>query len=160
LYGDESGDYTGATRLRDGRVHIEPHTHRRRKTHLTGVRSAKRRLWKIFQQDDNHGYDPRNRPLYSGQAKRKARLTQPYMFLPRACPEFHVLPLKKPTGELCGVFSVEFDLNTLSEFVSALSLSEHLRSSCSRPTKCYRASEPTQPGRQGREGQRGDAHPG
>ena len=23
LYGDESGDYTGATRLNDGRVHIE-----------------------------------------------------------------------------------------------------------------------------------------
>jgi serine phosphatase RsbU (regulator of sigma subunit) len=131
LYGDEqSGDYTGATRLRDGRLHIErTHTAPDGKTHLTEYEVQPDSSWSPIRQDDNSGYDPRKRPFYV-LAKEKGRLawTPPYMFFTQGLPGIScVVPVKKPTGELRGVISVEFDLNALSEFVSALSLSEHAR---------------------------------
>jgi serine phosphatase RsbU (regulator of sigma subunit) len=129
LYGDESGDYVGATRLNDGRLHIE-------RTHLASGRTHLREYevqgdgsWKLFRQDDNYGYDPRIRPFYI-LAKEKGRIawTPPYMFFTQGVPGIScVVPVKNSDGRLRGVFSVEFDLNALSEFVGRLSVSEHSR---------------------------------
>lgn len=129
LYGDESGDYTGATRLRDGSLHIERTHIVDGKTHLTEYEVHKDGSWKIVRQDNNSGYDPRTRPFYI-LAKEKDGLawTQPYMFFTQNLPGIScVIPVKEPNGQLRGVFSVEFDLNALSEFVANLSLSEHSR---------------------------------
>ena len=132
LYGDEaSGDYTGATRLRDGGLHIERTHIVDGKTHLTESEVQPDGSWKIVRQVDNYGYDPRKRPFYI-LAKEKGHLawTPPYMFFTQGLPGIScVIPVKKPgpQGGLRGVFSVEFDLNALSEFVSALSVSEHSR---------------------------------
>ena len=129
LYGDESGDYTGATRLRDGQVHIERTHMVKGKTHLTEYEVQSDGSWKIFRQDNDRGYDPRVRPFYV-LAKEKGKLawTPPYMFFSQGVPGIScVIPLKNSSGQLRGVFSVEFDLNALSEFVSALSISEHSR---------------------------------
>ena len=129
LYGDESGDYTGATRLHDGQVHIERTHIVGGKTHLMEYEVQGDGSWKLFQQDDNRGYDPRNRPFYV-LAKEKGKLawTPPYMFFTQGVPGIScVIPAKDAAGKFRGVFSVEFDLNALSEFVSALSVSEHSR---------------------------------
>lgn len=129
LYGDESGDYTGATRLRDGSIHIERTHIAGGKTHLTEYEVQRDGSWTIVRRDDDRGYDPRNRPFYL-LAKERGTLawTPPYMFFTQGLPGIScVIPVKRPTGELRGVFSVEFDLNALSEFVSAMSLSEHSR---------------------------------
>jgi phosphoserine phosphatase RsbU/P len=129
LYGDESGDYTGATRLHDGHLHIERTHIVNGKTHLTEYEVESDGSWKIFQQDDNRGYDPRNRPFYI-LAKEKGKLawTQPYMFFSQGVPGIScVIPVKNSAGKMRGVFSVEFDLNALSEFVSTFSISEHSR---------------------------------
>ncbi len=127
LYGDESGDYTGATRLRDGHLHIERTHIANGKTHLIEYEVQEDGSWKIFKQDDNQGYDPRKRPFYV-LAKEKGKLawTPPYMFFSQGVPGIScVIPLKNSAGAMRGVFSVEFDLNALSEFVSELSISEH-----------------------------------
>ncbi len=129
LYGDETGDYTGATRLRDGRLHIERTHIADGKTHLTEYEVEDDGSWKIFQQNDDRGYDPRRRPFYT-LAKESGKLswTPPYMFFSQGVPGIScVIPVKKPSGQMRGVFSVEFDLNALSEFVSSLSVSEHSR---------------------------------
>jgi phosphoserine phosphatase RsbU/P len=129
LYGDESGDYTGATRLRDGRLHVERTHIADGKTHLTEYEVENDGSWKFFQQNDDRGYDPRRRPFYT-LAKQSGKLawTPPYMFFSQGVPGIScVIPVKKSTGQMRGVFSVEFDLNALSEFVSSLPISEHSR---------------------------------
>jgi sigma-B regulation protein RsbU (phosphoserine phosphatase) len=127
LYGDESGDYTGATRLDNGRLHIERTHIANRKTHLTEYEVEDDGSWKIFQQNDDRGYDPRRRPFYT-LAKERGKLswTAPYMFFTQGVPGIScVIPVNNSKGQMRGVFSVEFDLNALSEFVSSLSISEH-----------------------------------
>ena len=129
LYGDESGDYTGATRLTDGQLHIERTHIADGKTHLTEYEVQSDGTWKVFLQDDTRGYDPRIRPFYK-LAKEKGKLawTAPYMFFSQGVTGIScVIPVKNVDGSLRGVFSVEFDLNALSEFVAGLSLSEHSR---------------------------------
>jgi phosphoserine phosphatase RsbU/P len=127
LYGNESGDYVGATRLTDGRFHIEQTHMIDGKTHLTEYEVQPDGGWKIFRQDDNSGYDPRKRPFYI-LAKQKGKLawTQPYMFFSTGVPGIScVIPVQDSAGKMRGVFSVDFDLNALSAFVSTLSISEH-----------------------------------
>ena len=129
LYGDESGDYTGAARLHDGQMHVERTHFVDGHTHLTEYEVQSDGSWKVFQQDDDRGYDPRNRPFYI-LAKEKGRLawTPPYMFFSQGVPDIScVIPVTDAAGRLRGVFSVEFDLNALSEFVNSLSISEHSR---------------------------------
>jgi phosphoserine phosphatase RsbU/P len=129
LYGDESGDYTGATRIDSGKLHIERTHLVDGHTHLTEYEVQNDGKWKVFQQDNDRGYDPRQRPFYL-LAKEKGRLawTAPYMFFSQGVPGIScVVPLNDSAGKLRGVFSVEFDLNALSEFIGRLSISEHSR---------------------------------
>lgn len=129
LYGDESGDYVGATRLNDNRLHIERTRITDGRTHLTEHEVQSDGSWKIFKQDENSGYDPRRRPFYQ-LAKEKGKLTwtPPYMFFSQGVPGIScVIPVNNAAGQFRGVFSVEFDLNALSQFVSKLSVSEHSR---------------------------------
>ena len=129
LYGDESGDYTGATRLRDGHLHIERTHIADGKTHLIEYEVQDDGSWKIFREDPNSGYDPRNRPFYV-LAKEKGKLawTAPYMFFSQGVPGIScVVPVNNAAGKMRGVFSVEFDLNALSQFISTLAISEHSR---------------------------------
>jgi sigma-B regulation protein RsbU (phosphoserine phosphatase) len=129
LYGDESGDYTGATRLNDGRLQIERTHIVNGQTKLTVYEVQADQSWKVVRQDDNSGYDPRKRPFYL-LAKERGKLswTKPYMFFTQGVPGIScVMPVKRPNGEFRGVFSVEFDLDALSQFVSSLSVSAHSR---------------------------------
>jgi serine phosphatase RsbU (regulator of sigma subunit) len=129
LYGSESGDYTGATRLRDGRLHVERTHVAGGKTHFTEYEVRDDGSWQLVGRNDDRGYDPRGRPFYLlAKRERKLAWTPPYMFFTQNLPGIScVVPVNRPTGELRGVFSVEFDLNALSEFVSELKLSEHSR---------------------------------
>ena len=129
LYGDESGDYAGATRLNDGQIHVERTHIVDGRTHLTEYVVEHDATWKVVRQDDNHGYNAHTRPYYL-LAKKEGRLawTPPYMFFTQGVPGIScVIPVSNSEGRLHGVFSVEFDLNALSEFVGRLSVSEHSR---------------------------------
>src|SRR3954451_19811135 len=64
LYGDESGDYTGAARLHDGRLHVERSRIAGGRAHFTEYEVNPDGTWRVFQQDDNRGYAPRTRPFY------------------------------------------------------------------------------------------------
>ncbi len=129
LYADETGEYTGTWRERDGRLRV-------RRAHIDGGRTRQTEYevgadgsWTVLKRSDDEGYDPRTRPFYL-LARDKGRLawTPPYMFFTQGVPGVScVIPLNDAGGRLRGVFSVEFDLNALSEFVSALSVSEHSR---------------------------------
>src|SRR5262245_9436359 len=129
LYGDEGGDHVAAARMRDGSVRIELTRLADKKTLLTEYEVQSDGTWKVALQDDTRGYDPRARPFYIlAQEKGKLAWTPPYMFFSQGVPGIScVIPVKEASGKLRGVFSVEFDLNALSEFVAALTISEHSR---------------------------------
>jgi serine phosphatase RsbU (regulator of sigma subunit) len=129
LYGSESGEYVGATRQADDRLHIKRTRIVDGRAHLTEFEVQSDGSWNVFQRDENYGYDSRNRPYYL-LAKEKGKLawTTPFMFFTQGVPGIScVIPVKNSAGRLRGVFSVEFDLNALSEFVGGLSISEHSR---------------------------------
>jgi serine phosphatase RsbU (regulator of sigma subunit) len=151
LYGEESGDYVGATRLNDGRLHILRTHLVNGRAHLTEYEVQSDGEWKVFRRDENNGYDARKRPFYV-LAKEKGKLawTPPYIFFTQGVPGIAcVIPVKNSAGGLRGVFSVEFDLNTLSEFVGQLSLSEHSRVFLFMPDETLLA-HPSQRNLQGR----------
>ncbi len=129
LYGDEAGDHVAAVRLNDGRVHIERTHIVEGHTHLTEYDVKPDGTMTVVRQDNDSGYDPRVRPFYTlAKARGKLAWTAPYMFFTQGVPGIScVIPVYTSAGVLRGVFSVEFDLNTLSEFVATLSVSEHSR---------------------------------
>ena len=84
---------------------------------------------KILKTEDDTGYDPRKRPFYLG-AKQAGRLVwlPPYVFYWQWVPGIScAVPVKDASGQLRGVLTADFDLNALSDFVSALSVSENSR---------------------------------
>jgi sigma-B regulation protein RsbU (phosphoserine phosphatase) len=129
LYGDESGDYVGTTRLKDGQIHIERTHLVDGRTHFTEYAVQTDGTWKVVAQEEDRHYDPRQRPYYA-LARQSGQLawTRPYMFFSQGVPGIScVLPVYRPSGKLRGVFSVEFDFNELSGFIGRLSISDHSR---------------------------------
>lgn len=137
LYGDEAGNFATLFRMNDGRLHVKRTHLVNGLTHLTEYEVMDDGSWKIVRHDNNAGYDPRNRPFYLlAKEKRRLAWTGPYMFFTQGVPGIScVVPALRPTGELRGVFSVDFDLIALSQFVGSLSISENSRVFLFTPTQ-------------------------
>jgi serine phosphatase RsbU (regulator of sigma subunit) len=83
--------------------------------------------WQLNRKDDDSGYDPRKRPFYlkAREAKRRVWLP-PYVFYDQGVPGITCAdPVYDEQGTLRGVLTVDFELNALSDFVSALGVSAH-----------------------------------
>ena len=128
-YSDESGAFTGAYRAPDGGTLIK-HSHIvNAKTKSVEYDTLPDGTRKILKTEDDTGYDPRKRPFYLG-AKQAGRLVwlPPYVFYWQWVPGITcAVPVKDASGQLRGVLTADFDLNALSDFVSALSVSENSR---------------------------------
>ncbi|MFT3684760.1 MAG: SpoIIE family protein phosphatase [Phycisphaerales bacterium] len=127
LYGSETGEYTAAARQSDGSLRFERTFKNGDTVSFVEFAVLGDRISKEVKRDNASGYDPRKRPFYT-LAVEKGRLswTPPYMFFTEGVPGIScVLPVRDANEKLRGVLSVEFDLRALSEFVSALSISEH-----------------------------------
>jgi serine phosphatase RsbU (regulator of sigma subunit) len=128
-YGDEHGTFTGAYRTPEGGLRINSSRIVNGKTKLVEHDVRPDGTWSLSRTDDDSGYDPRKRPFYV-KARQEGRLVwlPPYVFYNQGVPGIScAAPVKDAAGKLRGVLSVDFDLNALSEFVSALSVSEHSR---------------------------------
>jgi serine phosphatase RsbU (regulator of sigma subunit) len=128
-YGDAAGTFTGAYRTPEGGLRINRSRIVSGKTRLIEQDVLPDGTTKVFKTDEDSGYDPRTRPFYE-KAKRQGRLVwlPPYVFYNQGVPGIScAAPVTDTAGKLRGVLSVDFDLNALSEFVSALSVSEHSR---------------------------------
>jgi phosphoserine phosphatase RsbU/P len=126
-YSDENGSFTGAHRRPDGGTLIN-HSHIvNGKTKLVEYDSLPDGTRKILKSHDDSGYDPRKRSWYIG-AKQAGRLVwlPPYVFYWQWVPGITcAVPVKDASGSFRGVLTADFDLNALSEFVAALSVSDH-----------------------------------
>lgn len=126
-YGDETGRFTGATRTPEGKLRINRSRIENGKTHLLEHDVRPDGSWEVSRTDPDSGYDPRTRPFYT-KARQEGRLVwlPPYVFYDSGVPGISCsVPVKDPAGKIRGVLSVDFDLNSLSDFVADLSVSAH-----------------------------------
>jgi sigma-B regulation protein RsbU (phosphoserine phosphatase) len=128
-YSDEAGAFTGAYRMPDGKLRLYRSTIANGRTHRVEHDVLPDGSLKLFQTDDDSGYDPRGRPFYT-QAKQLGRLTwlKPYLFQLFWAPGVTcAAPVTDASGKFRGVLTADFDLIALSQFVAGLSISEHSR---------------------------------
>ena len=132
-YSDAAGAFTGAYRTADGELH----------TNLSQLDAAGRTTldeydvagraadgaWTPRRHVDDTGYDPRTRPFYrAAEAARRRVWTAPYVFFEQGVPGITCAePDIGPDGVLRGVYTVDFDLNILSDFVRTLDFTPHGR---------------------------------
>jgi serine phosphatase RsbU (regulator of sigma subunit) len=129
-YGDESGAFVGALRTRAGEVHVnQSRIKPDGRTDVVEYDVQADGSWRQVRHESDSGYDPRSRPYYrlAGEARRLV-WTPPYVFYDQGVPGVTCAnPLFDPAGNLRGVFTVDFDLGTLSQFVGGLSVSPNSR---------------------------------
>jgi len=127
-YGDELGNFSGAYRDTDGDLHVSQTT-----TSSGGTSEdyivEENDQWKLRLKETNYGYDPRQQGFYNA-AKQSKKLIWigPFILYDEGvpgitCAEAH----QGPNGQVRGVFSIDFDLNFLSQFVRQLRFGDNGR---------------------------------
>jgi adenylate cyclase len=83
--------------------------------------------WVPLRKSDDFGYDPRTRPFYERATAAKKRVwIEPYVFFDEGVPGITcAAPVYAKDGSLRGVFTIDFDLNILSEFAAQVRTSAH-----------------------------------
>jgi phosphoserine phosphatase RsbU/P len=126
-FSDEAGTFTGAYRTPTGTYRVNQSRIVGGKTNLSEHNVLADGRWVLHRRQDDTGYDPRTRPFYF-EARRAGGLVwlPPYVFFDEAVPGVSCAkPIYGGDDQLLGVLSADFDLNTLSTFVSGLSVSPH-----------------------------------
>jgi adenylate cyclase len=125
-YGDEMGNFSGAYRTPDGDLHVSQTTPAQGGTEEDYL-VDKNDAWKLHERETNYGYDPRDQGFYEiAKQNRKLLWLGPFILFDEGvpgitCAEPHI----GNDGMVRGVFSIDFDLNFLSEFVSKLRFGDH-----------------------------------
>jgi adenylate cyclase len=124
-YGDEAGSFAGVFRATDGALHSNESRIEDGKTRLRVLDLDAPGGPRVVRAEEDTGYDPRARPFYAAARARAGRVwLPPYVFYEQGVPGVTCARAHRgPGGALRGVFTVDFDLNALSEFVRSLALS-------------------------------------
>jgi len=132
IYGDARGAFTGAWSKPSGQLFLnESHVTPDGKSPLFSREVLSGGAFKFSRQEDDSGYDPRKRPYYEDAAALKPGgsgvvWVRPYIFYDQGVPGVScAAPLYNSDGSVEGVFSVDFTLNALSEFVAGSKVGEH-----------------------------------
>jgi adenylate cyclase len=127
-FADEKGTFVGATHAEAGKKPL--------RTNISWIVNNTtlsydydiddRGNQKLFRFDPNSGYDPRKRPFYKmAKAARKRIWTPPYIFFEQGVPGITCsAPVYDTYSNLLGVYSIDFDLNSLSGIVAKAKVSE------------------------------------
>jgi phosphoserine phosphatase RsbU/P len=119
-FSSSQGSFVGAYRNGDGTARLNESRIVNGKTQMIEYDVADGRIGKTLRQDPDSHYDPRTREFYIQAAKtHKIVWLPPYMFFGQdvagvTCAR----SIYDGEGNLVGVFTVDFDLTTLSEFVA------------------------------------------
>jgi sigma-B regulation protein RsbU (phosphoserine phosphatase) len=124
-FGDEAGTFTGVYRLPDGRLRVNQSRIEDGKTRLVEHDVRADLSWKFFRSEADSGYDPRKRPFYErARGEKRPVWHPPYIFYDQAVPGISCSrAVYDEAGRMRGVLSVDFDLNSLSQFLADLSVS-------------------------------------
>ena len=122
-YSDAAGSFTGAYRAQDGTLRVSYTRLRGGKSELTEYTVDDSGTWTPSLRKTDYGYDPRRDRFYEAAQSAGRRVwVGPYVFFDEGVPGMTcAAPHLAPDGRLLGVFTVDFNLNALSRFVSELS---------------------------------------
>lgn len=125
-YNDEHGNFTGAYRDANGALYVSEST-LEHGGELREYAVGPGGEWTLSAHQTNYGYDPRRDPFYEDARKAGHRVwTGPYAFFDEGVRGVScATPYLARDGHLLGVFTVDFNPNTLSNFVADLSFGKH-----------------------------------
>jgi len=122
-YSGEDGSFTGAYRASDGSLLFNASWIVDGKTKMEEFNVAQNGTWTPLRTSDDYGYDPRTRPFYTRAVEANQPIwTPPYVFFGQEIPGItYAAPRWNKERRRIGVFSVDFDLNRLSELMRQVS---------------------------------------
>lgn len=122
-YSGEDGSFTGAYRASDGSTLVNASWIVDGKTKMEEFNVSRDGVWTPIRTSEDYGYDPRNRPFYTRAVQANQPIwTPPYVFFGQEIPGItYAAPRWDKTRRRIGVFSVDFDLNRLSELMRQVS---------------------------------------
>ena len=122
-FSGEDGSFTGAYRASDGSTLVNASWIVDGKTKMEEFNVAKDGTWTALRTSDDYGYDPRTRPFYTRAVQANQPIwTPPYVFFGQEIPGItYAAPRWDKNRRRTGVFSVDFDLNRLSELMRQVS---------------------------------------
>jgi len=128
-YSDEQGNFTGAYRTVDGKLRVSQSTIRDGRGELREHTVEDSGAWTPSLHQTDYRYDPRTEPFFTGAREARRRVwIGPYVFFDEGVPGITcATPHLAPDGRLLGVFTVDFNLNFLSKFVTELRFGAHGR---------------------------------
>ncbi len=81
--------------------------------------------WKPLKHDESGSYDPRTRPFYKlAESAQSGVWTPPYVFAENVPGITYALPVRR-SGDVVGVYTIDFDLAGLSALARSLQFSPH-----------------------------------
>lgn len=128
-YTDESGTFAGAYRTPEG-LFVSKSVWRGSRSDVREYKVGEHGEWTPSLTDANYDYDPRvDEESYTAAKKARSRVwVGPYVFFDEGVPGVTcATPHFGPKGDLLGVFTVDYNLNALSDFVRALPFGERGR---------------------------------
>src|SRR6185295_6534193 len=119
----EDGSFTGAYRATDGSTLVNASWIVDGKTKMEEFNVSRDGTWTPIRTSDDYGYDPRTRPFYTRAVQANQPIwTPPYVFFGQEIPGItYASPRWDKEKRRIGVFSVDFDLNRLSELMRQVS---------------------------------------
>jgi adenylate cyclase len=118
-YSGEDGSFTGAYRASDGSTLVNSSWIVDGKTKMEEFAVGKDGTWTRLRTSEDYRYDPRGRPFYTRAVERNQPIwTPPYVFFGQGIPGItYAAPRWDAQKKRTGVFSVDFDLNRLSDLM-------------------------------------------
>jgi class 3 adenylate cyclase len=128
-YGDRDDRFVGAWRDADGAVHLNRSFPRAGRIRLEEDRVLPGGGRIPIRRSDDHGYRPTTRPFFRlAEARRTVTWTDPYEFYAGGGPGITcVAPVLDAAGAVRGVFTVDFSLARLTDFLNAVDVSRQGR---------------------------------
>jgi len=122
-FSGEDGSFTGAYRASDGSTLVNASWIVDGKTKMEEFNVSRDGTWTPIRASDDYGYDPRTRPFYTRAVQANQPIwTPPYVFFGQEIPGItYAAPRWDKNRKRLGVFSVDFDLNRLSELMRQVS---------------------------------------
>jgi serine phosphatase RsbU (regulator of sigma subunit) len=128
-YSTPDGTFTGAYRDHLGRICTNQSTIKDGKTALIEYLVPENGARSVLRQNPDSGYDPRNRDFYK-QAVASSDIVwlPPYVFYGQNTPGITcAIAIRTPENEVRGVFTVDYNVQTLSMFARDVVASQHSR---------------------------------
>ncbi len=124
-FSDKNGSFTGAFRDKDGKTYLQLTNIKENGTTIKEKYYVNRHNeWMLIEKNPYLKFDPRKRPYYQKVLNsKKSAWIKPYLFFGSKRPgTTFATPYYAKSGELEGVFTIDFELNFISTFLSQLTV--------------------------------------